>query len=130
MSTESLDPLVLLGSDRLQVEPGRELAVPVRINNPTTIVERYTLDVVGPASDFTAIEPTSVSVLPGTTAEATLRFTPRRVPPPAAGPMPFGVRCRSEVDASASTVLEGSVEVGGFRELVLELAPLISKGVR
>lgn len=130
MVSTAVDPVLALPPGPVQVEPGTELRLVLRIANPTTIVERYALDVKGAAAAWTRIEPDSLTAMPGATAEATIVFAPRRVPAPDAGATPFAIRCRSEVDQTTATVLEGEVVVGGFRELAPEIAPLLSKGTR
>jgi len=130
VSTPSLDPVLVLTDPEPKVEPGQEVRVTLRVANPSTIVERYALDVVGPAADWIDVEPPTLSIMPGATGEVAVVLRPRRVPAPPAGTAEFAVRCRSDVDADAVALAEGRATVGGFRELAVEVAPTISRGLR
>src|SRR5262245_56169059 len=124
------DPIVLLDAQRVHVEPGAEARLTVIVYNPTTIVEEYVAEVLGPAAAWTTVEPARVNVMPGTHGTVTIVLRPPRYPAPPAGQTAFAVRCASNLNGANASVVEADVIVGGFCELALEVAPTLSKGIR
>jgi hypothetical protein len=94
-----MDPVVILGTDRIAVGPGEQARLPVRIRNQSRRVESYRVDVVGEAATFARVEPASVSVLPGREAELSVLFSPPGGATAPSGTVPFAVRATSEVEA-------------------------------
>lgn len=129
MSNDPDDPVVLLDIQRIEVDPGGEARISVSVRNPTTIVEEYIVDVVGPAEAWASVEPARLNVMPGSNVTATIVLSPPRVPPPEAGETPFAVRCFSQLDRARGAVVEADLTVGGFKELLLQVAPTMSKGI-
>ena len=71
------DPVIRLDSDRVAVEPGGQAQVGVTISNPGSIVEGYTLDVVGEGpSSWAQVIPAELSVYPQQEARAIVTFSP------------------------------------------------------
>lgn len=114
----------------LFVDPGSEAVTEIRVRNDGAVVDQFTLDVVGDASAWSAVEPATLSLFPGAEETARIVFRPPRVATVPAGPLPFGVRVRSREDPPGSTVEEGTVEVGAFIEPYAELLPRTSRGSR
>ncbi len=108
--------------------PGTPAVVAVRLRNTGTVVDQFTLDVVGDAAAWATVDPPTVSLFPGAEGATTVTFTPPRSPAVRAGRMPFGLRVQSKEDPSGSTVEEGSVEVAPFTEVTAELVPRTSRG--
>ena len=108
--------------------PGTPAVVAVRLRNNGTVVDQFTLDVVGDAAAWATVDPPSVSLFPGAEGATTLTFTPPRSPAVRAGRVPFGLRVQSKEDPAGSTVEEGSVEVAPFTEVSAELVPRTSRG--
>ncbi len=129
MSNDPDDPVVLLDTEHIEVDPGGEARLNVSVRNPTTIVEEYALDVVGPAAAWATVEPARLNVMPGSNVTAMVVLNPPRVPPPEAGDTPFAVRCFSQLDRARGAVVEADLAVGGFKELLLQVAPTMSKGI-
>jgi hypothetical protein len=123
------DPVIRLDSDRVSVEPGGQAQVGVTILNPGSIVEGYRLDVVGEGpSTWAEVTPAEISVYPQAEAKAFVTFHPPGGNAAPSGTSPFGVRVRSTVDADASAVAEGDVEIGKVFGLQAKIVPVTSSG--
>jgi hypothetical protein len=119
-----------LNNPRLGVEPGGETACEVQVRNAGSVVDQFTVDVVGFARDWAVIEPPTINLFPGAEAIARVVFRPPRNSQVQAGPVPFGVRVLSREDPRGSVVEEGVVEVAPFSDLTVELVPSRSRGRR
>ncbi len=108
--------------------PGTPAVVAVRLRNTGTVVDQFSLDVVGDAAAWAIVDPPTVSLFPGAEGATTLTFTAPRSPAVRAGRVPFGLRVQSKEDPAGSTVEEGSVEVAPFTEVTAELVPRTSRG--
>jgi hypothetical protein len=117
-----------LASKAVTVTPGGEATCEVRVRNSGTIVDQFTLEVLGDASAWAIVEPAVIPLFPGAEAVARVRFKPPKSPSVQARPIPFAVRVRSREDARASLVEEGVVEVGPFNDTFAELIPRTAKG--
>src|ERR1700694_1256817 len=107
------------------VEPGKEAICQVRLRNLSQIVEGYKFSVI-PA--WATIEPETISLFPDHEAEATVHFRPPRSSGLAAGAVPFAVTAESRTSSSISAIQSGSVDVGPFREMSVQLSPRTSHG--
>jgi hypothetical protein len=114
----------------LAVEPGAQAATTIRVRNTGSIVDRFDIDVVGPAAAWARVEPPSLSLFPGAEGTATIAFVPARASTPRAGTFPYGVRVRPAADPRGSTVEEGHVTVAPFTVATAEIAPQTSRGSR
>lgn len=119
-----------LNLSAVSVEPGAEATIEIKVRNSGTVVDQFTLDVVGAAAAWAIVTPPSLNLLPGTEGVAAVSFRPPRSTDVAAGVVPFGVRVVSQQDAEGSTTEEGTVEVLPFRELYAELTPRTTRGRR
>src|SRR5437899_2520523 len=117
-----------LASKAVTVTPGGEAVTEVRIRNSGTVVDQFTLEVLGDASAWAIVEPSLVPLFPGAEAVARVRFKPPKSSSVLAKAIPFAVRVKSREDARASLVEEGVVEVGSFNETSAELVPRTAKG--
>src|SRR5437588_3671023 len=117
-----------LASKAVTVTPGGEAVSEVRIRNSGTVVDQFTLEVLGDASAWAIVEPSVVPLFPGAEAVARVRFRPPKSSSVLAKAIPFAVRVKSREDARASLVEEGVVEVGPFNETSAELVPRTAKG--
>jgi hypothetical protein len=116
-------------SGTLFVEPDGEVTCQARVRNTGTIVDRFTIEVVGKAASWVEIEPPVLSLFPDEEGEVTLRFSPPRASHVSAGQVPFGVMVTSSEDRR-STVAEAVLEVGAATEVFAELIPRTSRGRR
>jgi hypothetical protein len=119
-----------LGVKSASVQPGGEASCEIRIRNSGTVVDQFTLEVLGDAAGWAIVEPPSVSLFPGAEAVARIRFKPPKSPNIPARAIPFAVRVKSREDARASMVEEGIVEVGAFTDTFAELIPRTARGAR
>lgn len=107
--------------------PGQAIEAKVLVRNNGTLVDQFTLDIVGDSREWTEVEPRVMNLMPGADAEATVRFNPPRNSSVLAGQVPFGVRVLSREDPPNGSVAEGVVDVEPFTDLQLELSPKTSK---
>ena len=112
------------------VEPGAEATVDVRVRNTGRVVDQISLEVLGDAATWAAVEPPTISLFPGAEGTATIRFEPPRAATVPAGDRPFGMRVVSREDPESAAVEEGTVSVAPFREASAELVPRSSRGSR
>ncbi len=119
---------VTLVNAAVAVEPGGQVAVDVRVRNTGSVVDEFTLEVLGDSAGWAAVDPPVVSLFPGAEGTARIVFQPPRLSSTPAGLVPFGLRARSGEDPAGSAVEEGSVEVGSFLEPFAELVPRTSRG--
>lgn len=112
----------------IEVDPGGEAAIEVRVRNTGQVVDQFALEVLGAAAGWATVEPASLNLFPGKEETARIRFRPPRAPSTPAGEIPFGVRVRSHEDPAGGTVEEGTLRVGAFRQTEAELVPRSSRG--
>jgi len=117
-----------LASKAVTVTPGGEAVSEVRVRNSGTVVDQFTLEVLGDASAWAIVEPAIIPLFPGAEAVARIRFKPPKSSSVPARAVPFAVRVKSREDARASLVEEGVVEVGPFNDTFAELIPRTAKG--
>ncbi len=122
--------LATIEPTELQVDPGAEASLLVRVRNRGTIVDRFDIAVVGPTAGWASVDPPSLRLFPDKEGEARVTFRPPRAPTPTADTYPFGVAVRAASDANASTVEEGHVAVAPFVQLTTEIVPQTSRGSR
>jgi hypothetical protein len=123
-----MDPVVTVDADSVSVEPGGQASVTVRVRNLSAIVEGFRLDVLGEAAGWARVLPEQLEILPQGEGLATVLFQPPSGVSTRAGQVPFGVRATSKVDAAASAVAEGDLQVGNVSLSQAKLTPVTSKG--
>jgi hypothetical protein len=116
-----------LASRQLSVTPGQSVEAKVLVRNNGTLVDQFTLDIVGDSREWVEVEPRIMNLMPGQDGEATVTFAPPRNSSVPAGQMPFGVRVLSREDPPNSSVAEGVIDVEPFMDLQLELSPKTSR---
>src|SRR5713101_5172165 len=117
-----------LATKAITVTPGGEAVSEVRVRNSGTVVDQFTLEVLGDASAWAIVEPAVIPLFPGAEAVARIKFKPPKSSSVPAGAIPYAVRIKSREDARASLVEEGVVEVGPFNDTSAELIPRTAKG--
>lgn len=122
--------VVSLSTKAVEVAPGAEAACGVTIRNNGTVVDQFTVDVLGDAASWAAADPPTISLFPGAEGTTTVHFRPPRAASTAAGTFPFGVRVQSAEDPAGSAVEEGAITVGAFADLFAEIVPRTSRGRR
>jgi hypothetical protein len=114
----------------LQVEPGAEASLVVRVRNRGTIVDRFDVAVVGPMAPWASVDPPALRLFPDQESEARVAFRPPRASTPGADTYPFGIAVRAASDPADSVVEEGRISVAPFVELAAEIVPQTSRGSR
>jgi len=117
-----------LDHDHLLVDPGGEVRGQVTVRNTGTVVDQFSLEVLGDAAGWTTIEPASLSLFPGTEGSATFVIRPPRLWSTHPGPQALGIRAASKEDPAGSVVEEATLEIGPFSETSAEVSPRTSHG--
>ncbi|MGH3875149.1 MAG: PASTA domain-containing protein [Pseudonocardiaceae bacterium] len=112
----------------LTVDPGGEVTTTVTVHNLGTQVAKFQLTPHGPAAAFATITPPTVSLNPGTTQQAVVRFAPPRNPQTPASVVPFDITAGSTLHPEVSDVAPGQLTVTPFHELSAVLTPEVSRG--
>ncbi|WP_158885237.1 hypothetical protein [Amycolatopsis anabasis] len=115
-----------LAETELVVTPGDAASCAVHIRNSGTVVDQFSIDVLGDTRTWAEVEPPVINLLPGQDGTATVHFRPPRKAEVRAGAVPFGVRVLSREDPGGSRVDEGVVHVEPFTDLQIELSPRTS----
>ncbi|MER5371672.1 ricin-type beta-trefoil lectin domain protein [Streptomyces sp. NPDC002553] len=110
------------------VDPGGSTTVRLRVRNTGDVVDEYRFEPVGSVAPWTAVEPPTLRLYPGTTGTVELTFAPPRTPDAAAGPSPYAVRITPTEHPDAVTVPEGNLTITPFTEMRAELVPPTVKG--
>jgi hypothetical protein len=122
--------LVTLSAKSVEVQPGAVATCTVTLKNTGTVVDQFTIDVLGDPGAWTSAEPATLSLFPGAEGTATIFFRPPRAAETPTGELPFGVRARSKEDPAGSAVEEGVLTVDAFQDTFAELVPRTSRGSR
>ncbi|HEX5240407.1 MAG TPA: hypothetical protein VFW20_05365 [Candidatus Limnocylindrales bacterium] len=112
------------------VDPGSAATVALTVRNTGSVVDQFTIEVLGDAAAWASADPPSLSLFPGAEGTTTISFRPPRTSGTPAGELRFGVRVHSTEDPSGSTVEEGTLQVGAFLAPSVELIPRTSHGSR
>ncbi len=123
------DPIVSLETPQLTVEPGGQGRTLVTVRNLGTIVEGFTLQVLGEGvADWAEVTPPEVQVYPEQEATAVVVFSPPEGSTTRSGNFPFAVRAESVVNPETSAVAEGDLEIGRVFGLQAKITPVTSSG--
>jgi hypothetical protein len=113
----------LKGAEDLSVEPGRETTCELTLSNTGTIVEQFTIMVLGDGAAWIRPDPPVVSMFPGAQQTVKLHFSPPRDHSTLAGQMPFAVKVIPSNEPEESVTEEGVISVGSFNDVGAELLP-------
>jgi hypothetical protein len=114
----------------LTVVPGSTATCQVTVANRGTIVEAYSLRVVGELAPYALVEPSTLSLYPETEATAVVTVEVPRGAPLAAGDVPFAVVVEPQEHPNDVVVPEAMAHVQSFGDLTAELTPRTSHGRR
>ena len=114
----------------LSVEPGGEASVGITVRNSGSVVDQFTIEILGDPGAWATADPPTLSLFPGAQGSARITFRPPRASSTPAGTVRFGVMARSAEDPTGSTVEEGTLQVGAFLAPTAELVPRTSHGSR
>ncbi len=120
--------VVKLRAEDLKVTPGSVAACEVVVRNDGSVVDQFSLDVVGDARAWARVEPDTLSLFPAAEGAARITFAPPRLASIPPGNVAFGLRARSREDPTGSAVEEGSIAVDTFYDTGAELIPRTSRG--
>lgn len=105
------------------VTPGEETQVELTVTNTGSVVDSFTFEVLGDPAPWALADPPGLSLFPGQSETATLRFRPPVDPALTPGPRPFAVRISSNEDPAHPCVEEGVLAVAGVAVLTADLSP-------
>ncbi len=112
------------------MQPGGEATCSVLVRNTGTVVDQFTVVVLGDTQAWAQVEPATVNLLPNEDETVVIRFRPPRSSEVAAGAVPFGIRVSSREDPAGSVVEEGTLDVGMLTDVQIELIPRKTRGRR
>jgi hypothetical protein len=107
----------------LPVKPGDEAEVELTVTNTGGVVDSFTLEVLGDPAAWAAVEPPGLSLFPGQSETAKIRFRPPVGPELAPGPRGYAVRITSNEDPSNPRVEEGVLAIAAVPVLTADLSP-------
>lgn len=100
------------------------------MKNTGTVVDSFTITVLGEAAGWTTVAPPVLSLFPGAEGTAELQFAPPRKPSLTAGTLDFGVKVVPSEDPDGCVVEEATLEVLPFQELTARITPRTSEAKR
>src|SRR6266571_4065794 len=92
----------------VSVDPGGQATVEIQVKNTGTVVDQFTIEVLGDAGIWATADPPTLSLFPETQGSSQITFRPPREPSTPAATIAFGVMVRSHEDPPGSAVEEGS----------------------
>jgi len=108
---------------RLPVAPGGEVQTEISVKNSGTVVDSFTLSVLGDAAHWAVCEPEAISLFPGQNGTAQIFVRPPLGSDVPYGPVPFGVRVASTEDPPGSVVEEGVLDINPLPLVAVDLSP-------
>lgn len=123
-----MSAVVHIDASNLQVEPGRTITCKMSLANTGTIVEQFTIMILGPVAEWTQSDPPVVSLFPGAQQDVNLVFAPPRIHTTPSGVIPFGVKVIPSNEPEESVTEEAEITVGSFNDVGAELVPRVTTG--
>jgi hypothetical protein len=114
----------------VEVDPGTEAAVEMRVRNTGPLMDEFSFSPVGMAQGWISVEPSIVSLFPGAEEQVQVHFRPPRLHTTLAGASPFAVKVVPREDPESTSVVEGTLHVAPFEERGVDLVPTTSRGRR
>ncbi len=111
----------------LSVVPGEETVFSIRVGNTGSLVDQFSVAILGDPARWTAVTPAEIRLLPDTQGEVEIRLQPPRIPSTRAGPTTLGVRVASREDPAGSVIRQAVVDVAAFEQTVSTLTPPIAR---
>ena len=115
-------------ADALRVEPGQSVSCKLSLANTGSIVEQFTIMILGDTAEWTRSDPPVISLFPGAQQTTTLTFSPPRLHSTPAGEIPFAVKVIPSNEPEESVTEEGTITVGSFNDVGAELLPRVATG--
>jgi hypothetical protein len=114
----------------VEVDPGTEAAVELRVRNTGPMMDEFSFAPVGMAQGWISVEPSIVSLFPGAEEQVQVHFRPPRLHTTLAGASPFAVKVVPREDPESTSVVEGTLHVSPFEERGVDVIPTTSRGAR
>jgi hypothetical protein len=108
---------------QLDLVPGDPATCEIVVRNTGTLVDDFTIELLGEANPWVQILPPALQLLPGTQGSVQLHLLPPRKPSPKAGPLPVHLRVVSKEDPENSATREAVLAVGAFGDVRAQLVP-------
>jgi hypothetical protein len=121
---------VVITPSSVQVVPGAQTTASVKIRNTGTVVDQFSVTVLGTPAVWTTAVPAALSLFPGADGTIELHFAPPRTAEVGAGPVPYAVRVDASQDPDGSVVEEGDIDLLPFVEVQAKLTPRTSETKR
>ncbi|MET8756062.1 hypothetical protein ABZW32_39120 [Streptomyces sp. NPDC004667] len=122
--------IATLSDEVTEVEPGGSASCTVKLLNDGAVVDTFFLDVLGDAKEWSKLTSPEVSVFPGEVATVDIVFAPPREASVRQGRIGFALRVMSQEDTDHSSIVEGTVSVGGYQQVETELISRTLRGSR
>jgi len=119
-----------LETTEVEVDPGTESAVEMRVRNTGAVMDEFSFSPVGMAQGWISVEPSIVSLFPGAEEGVQIHFRPPRLHTTLAGASPFAVKVVPREDPESTAVVEGTLHVVPFEERGVDVVPATSRGRR
>ena len=100
-----------LETTEVEVDPGTESAVEMRVRNTGAVMDEFSFSPVGMAQGWISVEPSIVSLFPGAEEGVQIHFRPPRLHTTLAGASPFAVKVVPREDPESTAVVEGTLHV-------------------
>jgi hypothetical protein len=121
---------VVVEDAAVAVVPGETATCRIRVRNSGTVVDSFSLTVLGDPAAWTTVVPAALSLFPGSDGTFELHFAPPRASNVGSGATPFGVRVVGSEDPDNPVVEEGEVNLLPFVEVAAKLTPRTSESKR
>lgn len=126
----SSEPVVVqLTPPAIQIAAGgAPVEIQANIRNAGATVDQYSIEIENLDPTWYTITEQSVALFPGDSAPITIKIHPPKSSNTRAGSYKFIVRARSNADPSLVGTTKGEIQVGGYTNFQVELAPKKSTG--
>ena len=114
---------VSVSPDQFTVIPAGQAEASIHIQNSSTVVDVFTIEVLGLDDSWVAFSVNSVSLFPGDSGTSDLTLRVPRDSSAKAGTYPFTVKVASRKDRSISVDIECTLEVEPYYDVSAELHP-------
>ncbi len=119
-----------ISATRLAIVPGGRGSLLVTVRNTGSVVDEFTLSVLGAAAVWATVTPPVIPLFPGAEGTAEITFAVPLDSRVATGDIDVAVKVTSKEDPDGSTVEEAVLSIGSFDDVYAELVPRTSHGSR
>lgn len=120
--------IAILRTEQLEIDPGHAAETVLTVHNTGSIVEQFSVSVIGEAAEWSTVEPSALSLFPNTQQDVTVTFRAPREWHIAPGSVPFGVKVVPANDPEGSVVEEGALALAPYQDVEAELLPAVATG--